>query len=160
MSNIYVSLKNQICFVEKLFYWWKKYIYISSIRPFFNLSIHLLIHPSMSSQCFTLNISLPQWVQVLSITSTHSCTYSTCTYTNFEVQDFISSKPQEGRWWIRDKLTAWSHACSLVCVSCYGSLTPGELVLPVTSRLVALMLWLQCLGLTGEKTVEITVQLQ
>lgn len=78
---------------------------------------------------------------MLSITDTH--TNRTSAHTNFEVRGFIRSKPQEGRWWIRDKLAARSPACSLVCVSREGSLTPGEPVLPVTSRLVALMIRLR-----------------
>lgn len=45
----------------------------------------------------------------------------------------IRSKPQEGRWWIRDKLAAWSPACSLVHASCHGSSTPGEPESPLTS---------------------------
>lgn len=48
--------------------------------------------------------------------------YSTSAHTNFEVLGFIRSKPQEGRWRIRDKQAAWSRSCSLVCVSCHGRL--------------------------------------
>lgn len=65
--------------------------------------------------------------------------YSSCAHANFEVQGFIRSKPQEGRWRIRDKPAARNPACSLVC----ASRAPGE---RGTSGLVALMI-----GLSGWK---------
>ena len=126
----------------------------SSIQTSFNLSIHLLIHPPTSPRCFTLNISpfsMGAGAFHYIHTNMHIQYVHTHTHTHTHTQTlkyggFIRSKPQEGRWRIRDKPAAWSRACSPVRASCRGSSTPGELVLPGTSRPAALMLWLQRLS--------------
>lgn len=113
-------------------------------HSFIHLSIKPFIHPSTSPHFFTRNSSPPQWVQVLSITHTQIHIQYGFKHTNFEVQDFIRSKPQEGRWRIRDKRAAWSRAC--VSSSMGDSWWVG---VACCQQALALMLWLQRLRRAG-----------
>lgn len=124
-----------------------------SIHPFCNLFTHLFIHPSTSPRFFTLNISPPRWVQVLSITSTHTHACTVCAHTHTQTLKYrASSDPNRRKGDGGSEISEQRGAEHVrLCAPCYGSSTPGELVLPVTSRLVALMLWLQCLWLAGVK---------